>query len=188
MQATMISGTISETRRKTDLDAVISEIAGGSREALRELYSECSRGIYSYALSILKNASDAEDALHDVFIKVYESAPSYKGRNKAMNWMLTITRNICYSRFREMRNTAEMPEEYALPDTVSSSVEDRMVLRACLDSLNDDEREILVLKASGGLRFREISALTEMPLGTVLSKYRRAIAKLNRLFSQEESK
>lgn len=56
--------------------------------------------------------------------------------------------------------------------------EDRAVLEAALNILSDQERQIVVLHAAAGLKHREIAKLLELPLPTVLSKYRRALSKL----------
>ena len=57
-------------------------------------------------------------------------------------------------------------------------MEDRGVLRACLEQLSDQERQIVALHAVAGFKHREIAALLELPLSTVLSKYNRAIKRL----------
>ncbi len=58
------------------------------------------------------------------------------------------------------------------------SVEDRTVLSACMRQLSDGERQIVTLHAVAGFKHREIAAILQMPLATVLSKYNRAIKKL----------
>ena len=58
------------------------------------------------------------------------------------------------------------------------NVADRMALMAALEILKEDERQIVILHASAGMKHREIAASLQMPLATVLSKYRRAMKKL----------
>lgn len=58
------------------------------------------------------------------------------------------------------------------------SAENRMLLTALLEQLSDQEREIVVLHAQTGMKHREIAQILDLPLATVLSKYRRAIIKL----------
>ena len=74
------------------------------------------------------------------------------------------------------------PEEWAaLPDLEQRlTPEDRQVLHALLDSLDSQERRIVVLHAVAGLKHREIAALLELPLSTVLSKYSRSLKKLRK--------
>ena len=65
-----------------------------------------------------------------------------------------------------------------LANSILISVEDRQVLDAALTALADDERQIVLLHAVTGWKHREIAGLLELPLSTVLSKYRRALLKL----------
>ena len=58
------------------------------------------------------------------------------------------------------------------------SEEDRVTLRACLEELRDEERQVILLHVLGGFRFHEIASFTEEPLSTVLSRYHRAMKKL----------
>ena len=62
---------------------------------------------------------------------------------------------------------------------------DAMVLRSALEILKEDERQIVLLHASAGLKHREIAADLQMPLATVLSKYNRAIKKLKQYLREE---
>lgn len=165
------------------LDDAIEAIRSGDKNGMLLLYSECAQAVYAYALSVLKKPHDAEDVLHDCFLQIWEHADSYSSRGKPMAWILTITRNLCYSRLRGQERIEELPEDLALPVTVEP--EQRIVLEACLRKLDDGERQIVVLHAVGGLRHREIASLMKLPLGTVLSKYSRAIGKLREMLVKE---
>ena len=68
--------------------------------------------------------------------------------------------------------------ERALADRSGLTAEDKSVLAACMERLSDEERQIVTLHALSGFRHREIAALLELPLPTVLSKYSRALKKL----------
>ena len=59
-------------------------------------------------------------------------------------------------------------------------MEDRSILLACMEQLSDEERQIVTLHAAAGFKHREIAALLELPLSTVLTKYARAIKRLKR--------
>ena len=58
------------------------------------------------------------------------------------------------------------------------TMEDRSILRACMEQLSDQERQIVTLHALSGFKHREIAELLQMPLATVLSKYHRAVKRL----------
>lgn len=154
---------------------------GETRTLWRDLYSRTRPAVYGFALSIVKNAHDAEDILHDACLQVWNAAGGYRRQGKPMAWVLTITRNLAISRLREHRRTEPLVQEDwqdRLADNPAVTHEDRMMLEAVLSALSDEERQIVTLHALTGLRHREIAALLGLPLPTVLSKYSRALKKL----------
>jgi RNA polymerase sigma factor (sigma-70 family) len=172
---------------KTTLEAHIAEIAAGDKAAVGALYEETKTAIYGFALSILKNTSDAEDVLQDTFVKIWSSAKSYRPLGKPMAWVLTITKHLAISRIREKNKTTDISEEswltfQAQPPSVST--EDRLVLNAAMQTLSSEERQIIILHAVSGLKHIEIAELLSMPLSTVLSKYSRARNKLQKTLKE----
>ncbi|MBR7081580.1 MAG: RNA polymerase sigma factor [Oscillospiraceae bacterium] len=185
-----LTSTISGISEMERVDRCISDIAKNSgTQALEELYNRTKDAVYGYALSILKNTHDAEDVLHDCYICVWNSARDYTSEGKPMAWMFSIARNLCLMRIRGRNRFSDAPEEdwmQYLEANDSVSVDDRIVLERCLTELSDDEREIIMLHALTGLKHREIAEITERPLSTVLSKYRRALKKLRGLLDEED--
>ena len=162
-----------------ELDSLLFAVANKDKGAFETLYGKVKNSIFTYALSIVKNRHDAEDLLHDSFLQIWDAASRYKSEGKPMAWILTITKNLCRMKLRERTKTAETPfEDFAILPDEGLSIEDRAVLRGCMERLSDEERQILLLHAVTGLRHREIAALVEKPLSTVLSKYNRAIKKI----------
>lgn len=163
------------------LDRQLAQIAGCDKDALGALYERTKSAVYGFVLSILKNAQDAEDVLQDTYINIYSSAQSYASRGKPMAWILTIARNLALMKVRERGKTADIPEEdweryYQREEGLPE--EDRLVLKAVMSTLAGEELQIVMLHAVAGFRHREIAALLELPLSTVLSKYHRAMKKL----------
>lgn len=176
---TLTSG-LKQATDSEELDRLLRGISRGEREALERLYQATRTSVYSFALSILKNHPDAEDVLHDCYVAVWQGAGGYVSHGKPLAWMLTITKNLCLQKLREQRKTEAGLEdrELTLPDTAALTMEDRSALRACLEQLSDQERQIVALHAVAGFKHREIAALLALPLSTVLSKYNRAIKRL----------
>ena len=83
------------------LDTYLSRIASGDMSALEMLYNETRVNVYAYAFSILKNTSDSEDVMQDVYLNIYKYAQSYSSRNKPLSWILTITKNLCVEKLRK---------------------------------------------------------------------------------------
>lgn len=172
-------------------EALLLASARGDREAFRRLYENTDKAIYGYILSLTKNESDAEEIMQETYMKVWTSAASYEAQGKPLAWMFTIARNLCFMRFRDRKREAQMSLEDLPGDAggeISTSLEnlpEKLALDAALNHLSAEEREIVLLHAGAGLKHREIAQSLEMPLATVLSKYNRAMKKLQKILGEE---
>ena len=160
------------------LDGYIARMANGDRQAMEQLYRAAGPGVYAYALSILKNSHDAEDILQETFLKVFQNAASYRSQEKPMAWILTITRNLCFKRLKERQQKSSVPVEDFVPKNSTVSSDDKLIIEACMTALSVEERQIVVLHAVSGFKFREISKMLSLPLSTVISKYNRSLKKM----------
>lgn len=163
------------------LEELMAGLAAGDRESLAQLYHRTRAAVYGLALSILGSGHDAEDVTQDTYVTAWEKCHLYRPQGTPMAWLLTITRNLARMKLRDRGRTQDLGEEqwHAIPaQSPSVTPEDRAVLEAALSILSDQERQIVMLHAAAGLKHREIAKLLELPLPTVLSKYRRALSKL----------
>ena len=172
-------------------EALLKKVAEGDQEAFQRLYQNTDRTMYSFILSIIKHPQDAEEILQDVYLKIWTSAKSYKSQGKPLAWMFTIARNLCYMKFREQKHDSDITlEDLSGTETgeVCSEIEmaaDKMVLLAALSILKEEEREIVLLHTSAGMKHREIAASLKIPLATALSRYNRAMKKLENYLREE---
>lgn len=166
----------------SDLDRLIAAVAAGDADALTSLYHETSAGVYAYALSVLKSCYDAEDVLQDTFLRISQTAGSYRSNGKPMAWILTITKHLCMDLLRQQKKTAALSYDLGVPE---ADPDDRLVVEACLQILTDEERQIVVLYAVSGIKHREVAEVMGLPLSTVLSKYRRALKKMKTYLGKE---
>lgn len=171
----------------TLLEQYIARMAKGDVAALEALYAQTKTAVYGFALSIVKSPHSAEDVMQDCFVRVYEAAMWYKPQGKPMAWVLTIARNFALMKLRSASNT--VPYEDALENENAQDFtpisEERLVLKAALETLSDEERQIVTLHSVAGLKHREIANMLELPLSTVLNKYRRALVKLQNKVKEE---
>ena len=155
------------------------------------LYQNTDRTVYSFILSIMKNPQDAEEVMQETYMKIWTSASSYQSQGKPLAWIFTIARNLCYMKFRDQKHRADMGLEELTGEETGElclpleNLADAMALRAALELLKEDERQIVLLHASACLKHREIAASLGMPLATVLSKYNRSIKKLTQNLREE---
>jgi len=142
---------------------------------------------YNLACWLLRDPHDAEDAVQDACLKAHRAFGRFRGTD-ARAWFLTIVRNVCYTRMR--RNRRE-PVEVAFEDDLHGSMLDPAdanavawnevkgeMLRKALENLPGEYREVIVLHEIEGLSYREIAAVAEIPIGTVMSRLARARGKL----------
>ena len=182
----MLTGAVIQTIEeegpdRQELDRLLRAAAAGDQEALGELYQRTRGAVYGLALSLLKNAHDAQDVTQDAFVQIWENAGRYRSKGFPMAWILTITRNLARMRLRQSSRIGELTEEEwdAIPAAAPAvTAEDRAVLQQALSALTDRERQVVLLHAASGLKFREIAALLEIPIATALSHYHRAIKKM----------
>ena len=181
MLSMLMTSEYAPAEDRHELQQLLIHIAGGEREALAELYQRTRSAVYGLALSYLKNAHDAQDLTQDVYVQVWDRAEQYRLTGSPMGWLLAVCRNLCLMRLRrEERHAALSKEEWdAIPARECGlDADERALLQGALASLTDEERRIVLLHAVTGLKHREIAALLELPLPTVLSKYHRALKKM----------
>lgn len=173
-----------------ELQQLILRVAGGEREALAELYQRTRSAVYGLALSYLKNAHDAQDLTQDVYVQAWDCAEQYRPIGSPMGWLMAVCRNLCLMRLRrEERHAALSEEEWdAIPaQECGLDADERTLLQQALASLADEERRIVLLHAVTGMKHREIAALLELPLPTVLSKYHRALKKMRSFLEGDDA-
>jgi RNA polymerase sigma-70 factor, ECF subfamily len=142
---------------------------------------------YNLACWLLRDQHDAQDALQDACLRAYRSIDRFRG-DGARAWLLTIVRNVCYSRMRQRRRE---PGKDAFDDEAHGSTHDPAdanavawretrgeLVRQALERLPDEYREVIVLHEIEGLAYREIAAVAEIPIGTVMSRLARARRRL----------
>ncbi|MDI9502793.1 MAG: RNA polymerase sigma factor [Tissierellia bacterium] len=161
-------------------EALIRRIGQDDPDAFARFYQETERALYAYTLSLTKDHHDALDIMQDTYLKVRAAAHLYEPRGKPMAWVFTIAKNLTRDRFRAQSRFQDV-EDGMEDDARFSYVHDatdRMVLETVLQTLSEEEREIVLLYAVQGYKHKEIAEALNLPLNTVLSKYRRALGKL----------
>lgn len=164
-----------------ELDRWLTAIGQGDRKSLELLYHATNTQVYAYALSVLKNPHDAEDAMQDCYVTIFRCAGQYRSQEKPMAWILTITRNRCMKFINRQKKYVSMESAEFFSDT-RTNPDDRLMLEKCMTVLTDEERHIVVLHAVAGCKHKDIAQHLGLKTGTVLSKYHRAIKKLKESF------
>jgi RNA polymerase sigma-70 factor (ECF subfamily) len=166
---------------------LLERVAAGDLQAVAELYDQIATPLFSVALRILGDASEAEEVLQDVFVQIWEKASSFNASlGSAFHWALSITRHRSIDRLRSRQRRARLVEELQndMPTGDSSSTgsgleaDDADRVRTALQSLPADQRQAIELAFFGGKTHLEIAELLNEPLGTVKARIRRGMLKL----------
>jgi len=174
----------------------MERVAVGDASALGDLYDAHARSIYSLALRILGNPSDAEDVVQDVFTQAWRQAARYDSRRATViGWLLMIARSRSLDRLRARQARPDQTIAAPLPDLASGdpgqeasalTAEDVDRLRAALVRLGDAARTPIELAYYEGLSQSAIAERLGQPLGTVKTRMRVALAQLREWLLQGE--
>ena len=154
--------------------------------------------IYRYALGLLGNKADAEDAAQEALLRLWNHLPRLKLFN-IRAWLFQTTRNYCLDQIRRRSRNAspnadpdeileEWPDDLAVdPSFAADSSLQLEQARKALLKLPETLRSVFVLYEVNGLRYREIASTLGMPVNTVKVNLLRARQKLSKLIHKEES-
>ncbi len=164
------------------LETLLSKMAKGNKAAFKEFYKLTNTSIYAFSLSILKSIPDAEDITQTIYLKLFSNVGKYKSKGKPMAWILTMVKNLCYDKIRKDSHTEPLHDfkEDKINITTYSNIDNKLLAEACLNILPDEERNILILHIVSGLKHREISEFLQTPIGSITSKYNRALEKIKK--------
>jgi RNA polymerase sigma factor (sigma-70 family) len=150
-----------------DLDyALLRRLTRGDDGALAELIRRHQPRLYHLAYRLLKDPMEAEDALQEVFVKVFEHAARFEPQSTVAAWLNRITANHCLNRLRQRRPAESLDQDNppvaadAGPSPLEALEEADLSrrLEALLAGLPENQRRALILKRFGGLSYAEIGA------------------------------
>ena len=162
---------------------LIELVADGDRDAFDELYRRYSRAVLGLALRRLGDRGRAEDATQDAFAAIWRSASSFdRTRGSGAPWLYTVARNAIVDGLRRTPEPAADPPDEASPDPgPPDRVETGWVawrVHRALEVLPEHERPVIELAYWGGMSQSEIAGYLDVPLGTVKTRTRSALARL----------
>ena len=144
---------------------------------------------YTLARYLTRNDADAQDVVQDAALRAMKYLGGFRGTTgtDARAWFLAIVRNTAYTWLQQQRSrgdsrTTEFNEELHSEDAHTDPVA-ALDLRQALDALPFEFREVIVLRELQGLSYKEISDVTGVPVGTVMSRLSRARKRLQRALS-----
>ncbi len=156
---------------------------------------------YNLALWLLHDASEAEDVVQIAYMKAFEHYSTFTGGNAA-GWILTIVRNTAYNWLKKRKRGSNLISfeevlhggesgvlatlEAMNPEDIIGSVASSSEIMGYIKMLSPDFREVLFLREIEGYSYKEISEITQVAKGTVMSRLSRARGQLRRLIVDEK--
>ena len=142
---------------------------------------------YNYARWLIKNDAEAQDVVHDACVRAMRYFTTLRDSD-ARAWLFAIVRNTWYSRLSHSATVREStplndmsderPDEALGPEALLLQQYAVARVRAALEQLPPDFREVIVLRELEGLSYKEIAAVVQVPIGTVMSRLARGRERL----------
>lgn len=181
---------------KTDSDLVLAAISG-DRSAFAALVERHVGSVYKFSYRYVRNGPDAEDVSQETFLRVWNNLKKFDRSKNFKTWLFAITKNASLDLLKKKKTLpfsvlgededavhAVLAPYVAISDG-SDAMFDRGVLRedleVLLSRLPQSYRDILVMRYTDNLRFREIAERLHEPIDTVKSRHRRGLALLRDL-------
>ena len=179
---------------------LLNNYLSGDRNAISRLIERHSRRVRDYITMMVKDRDVAEDIFQETFIKAVRVIDEgrYTDNGKFLSWILRIAHNQVIDNFRAQRQSKAVTESEAGYDVLGTlrfaerTVEDSMVsdqierdVRALVELLPAEQREVVMLRYFSGLSFKDIAEQTEVSINTALGRMRYALINLRRMIKEK---
>jgi RNA polymerase sigma-70 factor (ECF subfamily) len=162
----------------TDLNA---RFRAGDEAAVRVVYARYGGAMYAVAMSMLSNRDLATECVQEAFVRAWRASQSFDPDRELRPWLATITRRTAIDIYRRAARTRSEPhadvDETVIPIAFERTWE-VFEVRAAIDQLPAEEREVVRLAHFDGLAHSEIAERLQVPVGTVKSRSHRAHRRL----------
>ena len=135
---------------------------------------------YNLARWLTRSSQEAEDAVQEAFVRAVQRFDGFRGED-GRPWLLAIVRNACYDWMKKnvpAQELFDMVDNALDPEALQIRASDGELVRGELERLPAQYREVLVLRELEGMSYREIAQVTNVPVGTVMSRLARGRAAL----------
>jgi len=171
---------------------LIFRLKRGDEQTLRQIYEKYKDTLLTIATSLLRDASEAEDVLHDVFVSFTKGIREFHLYGSLKNYLISYLVNRARDIHRKkmyqvvgldstgpIRSDSDGPTEAVIDD------EESQLLTEALAQLPAQQREVIILHLQGGMKFREIAEMQEVSINTVQGRYRYGLDKLRSILDGE---
>ena len=168
------------------LEELIAKVALSDRNAFDRLYNTISPKLFAVGMRILKDRSRAEDALQEIFVKIWQKSSSYRaGEQSPVAWLVTIARNHAIDVIRANKRVHEDIEDHydlqssePTPEQNTIAASERGRIEKCLEELEPQKAEAVVAAYMEGYSYQELADRYTVPLNTMRTWLRRSLVSL----------
>lgn len=177
---------------REDLEKMIGKIALGDRNALAALYDATSGKLFSVCFRVLKNRLEAEDAVQDVYLRIWDKADRFAVTGHSpMTWLITVARNLSIDRLRtkkanhvDLDSAGELVETRPGPEATSIAASESRRISACFDELPPDRADAVRAAYLDGVTYQALADRFDVPLNTMRTWLRRSLISLKECLSR----
>jgi RNA polymerase sigma factor (sigma-70 family) len=164
-------------------DRMIRQVLAGDKDAFRLLVENYQNLVVHIVFRMVKSREDREDICQDVFMKIYQNLPGFRGQSKLSTWIARIAYNTCINHLEKKRVLVSndlMIENYVSENSDESIHKDieegdiKEKLTAAIELLPEIFRIVITLYHLEGMKYQEISQVLDKPEGTIKSYLYRA--------------
>ncbi len=180
-------------RGETDHD-LLEKAKSGDGKAFGRIVERYTGVVYAAVRSVLGSRSDIDDAVQEVFIRIFRGLPSFSGQSSLSTWIWSVARNHAINvRAKErddvipLEKTAEIASSRLGPEAELARRTAAEDIEWLLSNLEGTYREVIELRYLAGKKYREIAETLGLPEGTVKTLIHRARVRMKRIMDERDS-
>ena len=171
----------------------------GNQASIETLINRHKNKVYTYILMTVKNTALAEDIFQDTFIKVIQSLDTgrYQENGRFLSWVIRIAHNLVIDHFRKQNqmnvssnddyendlfNNARFSDQTVEEEIVRDQI--HQDVRKLIDTLPEEQKEVVILRHYVGLSFKEIAEQTHVSINTALGRMRYALINMRKMIRE----
>jgi len=177
---------------RAEIETLIARVALKDKAAFNSLYDRVSAKLFGVCLRVLNKRAEAEDAMQDTFVKIWNNADRYSVNGLSpMTWLITIARNTAIDRLRQRRKGhvdvdtpgLELVASGPSPEQAAIAAGEAAKLSGCLDSLQEDRGAAVRGAYLEGDSYADLAERFDVPLNTMRTWLRRGLISLRECMS-----
>lgn len=186
--------SVTTAAERDELNKLLQQTCENNQKAFAELYKRTSSKLFGVCLRMLRDRSEAEEVLQEIYTTVWRRASSFdSAKASAITWLVTLSRNKSIDRLRQhreelmddpMKMDERVDEDQPSPIADAETSQENKRLQSCLDELDPQQQSSVREAFFTGATYNELATRCKVPLGTMKSWIRRSLMQLRTCLDQ----